>query len=169
MFVERLLISSHFFYGTSPESRFAGRCRHKSHSGRMANTQDSQTQRNSDKIPPAPQICRRLSGIKSPLPHFRFLVRGHRSEYRTGFLIKGPTVMPVPADSAVSYWLAIVHSVLDRLDRAQIRKDALQIFVGHVTEIPPWHDGIEFARAHFARAHDFQEHRFVVITDAGRI
>src|SRR5215471_9515628 len=112
---------------------------------------------------------RRLSGIKSPLPHFRFLVRGHRSEYRTGFLIKGPTVMPVPADSAVSYWLAIVHSVLDRLDRAQIRKDALQIFVGHVTEIPPWHDGIEFARAHFARAHDFQEHRFVVITDAGRI
>ena len=76
-------------------------------------------------------------------------------------------MVPVPADSAVSHGLGIVHSVLNRLDRAEIRKDGFQIFASHVTEIPPRHDGIEFPRAHFARVHDFQEHSFIVITDAG--
>ena len=78
-------------------------------------------------------------------------------------------MVPAPADSAERHGLGIVHSVLDRLDRAEIRKDGLQIFVSHVTEIPPWHDGIELPRTHFARVHDFQEQSFVVITDAGRI
>lgn len=70
------------------------------------------------------------------------------------------------ADAAVSYRLAFVDAVLDRFGRAQIREDGFQIFVGHVGEIPPWHDGIELSRADFARVNDIQEQSFVVIADA---
>jgi len=78
-------------------------------------------------------------------------------------------VVPVPADSAVSHRLSIIHSVMNRLYGAQICEDGFQIFVSHVTKIPPWHDGIELAGTHFAGVHSFQEHSFVLITDAGRI
>jgi len=78
-------------------------------------------------------------------------------------------VVPAPADSAVRYGLGIIHSVMSWLDRAQIKEDGFQIFVGHMTEIPPWHDGIELPNAYFTCVHDSQERSFVVITDTGRI
>jgi hypothetical protein len=53
-------------------------------------------------------------------------------------------VVPVPADSAVGHGLGIIHSVMNSLDRAQIREDGFQILVSHVAEIPPWHDGVKF-------------------------
>src|ERR1700747_2315251 len=73
------------------------------------------------------------------------------------------------ADWAVCHGFAVVHAVVDRLERAQIRKEGLQIVVVHLPEKPPWHDGANVPRAYLARPHDLQEHGFVVITDTGRI
>ena len=73
------------------------------------------------------------------------------------------------ANSAVSDGFVIVHAMVDGLDDAQVREDGLEIFIGHLREKPPWHDGANLPRAYLARPHDPQEHGFVVITDTGRI
>ena len=75
----------------------------------------------------------------------------------------------VLANSAVSDWFRIVHSMVNRLERAKVREDGLEIVIAHVPEKPPRHGGINLSCADHSRMHDLQKQGVVVVADAGRV
>jgi hypothetical protein len=71
-------------------------------------------------------------------------------ENPTWISVQCPTVVLLSAYTAIRYRLGVVHTVVNRLYRAKICKDGLQIIVAHVAEKPPRHDWIQLPGADFA-------------------
>ena len=73
------------------------------------------------------------------------------------------------ADSATSDGFSTVHSMVDGLQRAQVRENGLEIVIVNLPKEPPRHVGTNLPGSYLAGPHGFQELRFIVVADSGRI